>query len=601
MRRAVAGLSLCSLILIGATCQPQRTDSGVTPIVEIQGEGHYSPLTGETVTVEGIVTAIRSDRRGRALWLQAERSSDGDASRGLMVFTREDHAAVPGELWRVRGEVTEFGREGMLPVTQVVAESLDRVGVGRLPQPVRIGNGGRTVPAIVDDDGLTLYEPAEDAIDFWESLEGMMVEIVSPVVVGPTSRFGDFVVMPEGEAKGAVRSRRGGVLLRPERENPARIVVDTSILGEAPQLEVGARLEGPVRGVLHYDFGMYRVVATEPIPAASPAPSVSTSRLRTTPSDLTVATYNVLNLTARDPARRFEAVARSIVNDLGAPDIVGLQEIQDDSGGTDDGIVSAGQTLSRLVEAIEAAGGPRYVWRQIDPIDNADGGAPGSNIRVAFLLNADRVEIVDRGMAGPEEDTAIAGEGQATHLTLSPGRFATRHPCFVGRGSSDEAEGTRKPLANEILFRNERYFIVNTHLKSKRGDDAVFGPIQPPRRRTEEQRSCQTEVVAGFVSEIMRRDPEARVIVLGDLNEHEFRPPLRPLLEAGLVNLIEHLPVEDRYTYNYLGNSQVLDHVLVSPSLAGRSRAVVLHVNSVLPDALAASDHDPVLAVISND
>jgi uncharacterized protein len=601
MQRAVAGLSFCSLILIGATCQPQGAVAGVTPIVEVQGEGHYSALTGETVTVEGVVTAVRSDRRGRALWLQEERASGGEASRGVMVFTREDHSAARGELWRVTGEVTEFGREGTLPVTQIVAASLERVGAGRLPQPVRIGNGGRSIPAIVDDDGLTSYDPAEDAIDFWESLEGMLVEIASPVVVGPTSRFGDFVVMPEGEAADVVRSLRGGAILRPENENTGRIVIDTSLIGDAPKLAVGARLEGPVRGVLHYDFGMYRVLATEPIPAARPAPDLPWSLPRSSPSDLTIATYNVLNLTARDPDHRFEAVAGSIVSHLGAPDVVGLQEIQDDSGAKDDGVVSAAKTLLRLIEAIEAAGGPRYTWRQIDPIDNADGGAPGSNIRVVFLLNDKRVEIVDRGTAGPEDDTEIAGQGRETHLTLSPGRFATRHPCFGGRGSNDAVEGTRKPLAIELLFETRRHFIVNTHLKSKRGDDAVFGDTQPPRRHTEEQRICQTEVLADFAREILRRDPDAALIVLGDLNEHEFRPPMVPLLEAGLINLIDRLPVEARYTYNYLGNSQVLDHVLVSPSLAGRSHAVVLQVNSVLPEALAASDHDPVLAVISND
>ena len=60
-------------------------------------------------------------------------------------------------------------------------------------------------------------------------------------------------------------------------------------------------------------------------------------------------------------------------------------------------MVAADQTLTKLTDAIVAAGGPHYDWREIDPVDDQDGGQPGGNIRVVFLFNPARVAFVDRG------------------------------------------------------------------------------------------------------------------------------------------------------------------------------------------------------------
>ncbi|MHA2890604.1 hypothetical protein [Bacillus cereus] len=35
---------------------------------------------------------------------------------------------------------------------------------------------------IVDNDSLSLFDPAQDAIDFYESLEGMLVTVSKPTV-----------------------------------------------------------------------------------------------------------------------------------------------------------------------------------------------------------------------------------------------------------------------------------------------------------------------------------------------------------------------------------------------------------------------------------
>lgn len=80
-----------------------------------------------------------------------------------------------------------------------------------------------------------------------------------------------------------------------------------------------------------------------------------------------------------------DTVANHIANFLNGPDIVFLQEIQDNSGATDDGVVSANLTLSNLVNAIQSAGGPTYDFVDVDPVNDEDGGEEGGNIRQAYL------------------------------------------------------------------------------------------------------------------------------------------------------------------------------------------------------------------------
>ena len=73
---------------------------------------------------------------------------------------------------------------------------------------------------------------------------------------------------------------------------------------------------------------------------------------------LAIATYNVENLSPKDPQSKFDALAQGVVHNLAAPDIVAVEEVQDNDGATDDGVVSANQTLTELTDAISAAGGP---------------------------------------------------------------------------------------------------------------------------------------------------------------------------------------------------------------------------------------------------
>jgi hypothetical protein len=83
------------------------------------------------------------------------------------------------------------------------------------------------------------------------------------------------------------------------------------------------------------------------------------------------------------------------------------------------------------------------------------------------------------------------------------------------------------------------------------------------------------------------------VIVLGDLNDFEFSETADRLRAHGLHYLVESLPLNERYSYEFEGNAQGLDHILASDNLFQNAPFVydAVHVNAEFADQ--ASDHDP--------
>ncbi|MDS8868607.1 endonuclease, partial [Streptococcus pneumoniae] len=69
-----------------------------------------------------------------------------------------------------------------------------------------------------------------------------------------------------------------------------------------------------------------------------------------------------------------------------------------------------------------------------------------------------------------------------------------------------------------------------------------------------------------------------------------------------LTNKVNDVPEEDRFSYYYQGNSQVLDHLLVTNNLADNTELDMVHINSMFMEEHGrASDHDPLLAQITFD
>ena len=579
------------LYVVDLPTEGSYTDAFTHTIQEIQGAGHTSPLVGETVLTTGIVTAIQNG----GFYIQNVGDDDIATSDAVYVSFATD--VLVGDEVEVYGQVAEVGFGSDLTTTQINAISYTLLSTGNdLPAAVVIGDGGRVPPAEnIDDDGLTEFDAVNDGIDFYESLEAMLVQVNNAEVVG-SNRFGEIALVSDGGANAEVRSNNGGIMLQPTDANPERIITDDAIVWSELDVTVGDYFLDPIVGVISYSFGNFKLLNVEPWPEVqSGGTEPAATGLVPSDSQLAVATFNVENLNPSE-GDRFEELADIVVHHLFMPDIIGLQEIQDDTGFDDDGVVSANETFALMIEAIVDAGGPEYEFRQIDPNDKADGGAPGANIRVGFLFNPARVAFVDRGEAGADDATAVVAGTEGPELSLSPGRIDPNNAVWAEDDTSGFA-GTRRSLAGEFVFKGETIFVVVNHFKSKSGDSALFGGIQPIEQPTLVQRVAQAELVNGFVSEILAADENANVIVLGDMNDFEFSDTLATLKGDNLTNLMDGIALEDRYTYIFDGNSQVLDHILVSDNLTARNHAVdAVHLNADFDTDVRASDHDPVVA-----
>jgi len=566
---------------------------------DIQGATHISPLNGQTVNnVPGIVTALASN----GFYLQDPNpDADDKTSEGIFVFTNSAPTVAVGDSVQVTGVVTEFrpgGNPNNLTITEITSPTISVVSSGNpLPTPIVLGNGGRTIPtAVIENDASNveaggIFDPTEDGIDFYESLEGMRVQINNPVTTSPTGNFGiseEIWVLADNGTNATSRTSRGGSLITSSDFNPERIQIDDLINASVtlPTVDVGAQLS-TITGVVNYDFSNYEVlVSSAPFVVTASTLTKEVTTLTGTADQLTVSTFNVENLDPGDGAAQFNGLAVAIVDNLKSPDILNLEEVQDNNGPTNDSVVAANVTLQTLIDAIVAAGGPTYEFRQIDPVDDTNGGEPGGNIRVGFLFNPARVSFVDRPGGTSTASTTVTNNAGIPTLSFSPGLIDPANSAF---------NSSRKPIVGEFLFNGQTVYVIGNHFSSKGGDQPLFGPNQPPTLNSEVARNQQATIVSNFVQSILAIDPNANVIVAGDLNDFEFSNPLTILENGGLNTLVETLPPNERYSYNFEGNAQVLDHILVSDHLlANLDGFDVVHINSEFDDQV--SDHDPVIA-----
>jgi predicted extracellular nuclease len=388
--------------LVSAT--PAHSAQTVT-ISQIQGRGHASSLERAIVKTRGIVTK----KVQTGLYLQ-DATGDGDdaTSDGIFAhFNKPVPDISPGSLVEVEGEVDETSAfNNALTVTRLQVAKVTVISTGQTMAPTVVGQSGRQPPTeIIDDDGLSAFEPASDGIDFWESLEGMLIRVNDAVVVGGTSRGtpDEAWIVAEGGRNATGMNKRGGITIAPGDFNPERVRIE--IEGNTPpRLAIGDRIS-VVEGTLRYEDGSYEILVSR-LETITPAAPVVQPAPEPTATHLTIASFNAKNLdprheeldkVTRDKERdddvaagQFAAIAGQVVQVLGAPDIIGFQEFQDDDGAEFSDTVSAQQTAATLIQAIIAAGGPTYSFLERAPDDDAQGGQPGGNIRVVFLFNPAR-------------------------------------------------------------------------------------------------------------------------------------------------------------------------------------------------------------------
>ena len=585
---AASGAGAVSLPVTVADAEGRNTNTSISltviqalTIMEIQGNGQFSPVVGDIVQTSGIVTLITAN--GSDAWIQ-DPNGDGDpaTSDGIFIDDFNGFAQV-GDLITITGQVEEQQFAPQLPRTRIDDTVL-----------VEIVSSGNPLPAPVKLIDLP-NESIAEGIAFWEPLEGMLVSTKNTRVVAPTTRFGEFAMLTKKDAKKGSGYFNGPsqILLRDlgggnVDYNPERILVDDASLASPIVVQPGAHIS-ELEGVVDYTFGNYKLQPSYVGEIGNIAfPEGGVSKPENNRENISIiTTYNVENLfdlvdnpdkadegstpTPEALETQLTKLAESIAFMLVQPDIVVVQEVENT------------EILQELANRVNALVGTDYSAVSFETSD-------ARGIEVGFLWDGNRVDLIDAfQLSGPDVEAAFGPN------SASPGR----EPLV---GIFDVAGDINQPL-----------YIVGNHFKSKGGDDPPFGINDPFIRITEVQRKMQAQAVRNYVNSILDVDPNAWVMVTGDLNDFAFSEPSEgpdnpvAILEGSggevpLTNLIDFIKEKDRYTFIFDGNSQVLDHMLVSPALLELKKGQdILHFNASVAaavgadptNAFRAADHDP--------
>jgi predicted extracellular nuclease len=551
----------------------------ITSIRQLQGESLFSSYDGDIVNTTGVVTAVV--RRG--FFLQTPNTKwDGIGSDAIFVYSRDWRASMGAEL-EVTGKCVNYLKnETAKPVTQIILESAK---VKR--------SDGATVKAITLDQQLLPNSNEELAI-LLNSLEGMLVALdAGHTFIAPSNKYGDYVVALDHpqEDQSSLRTADGGMLTDPNNELRWLPGFRVNNYNHALRLNVGAKLKSSVEGPLNYRVGAYQMAVTSPFKIDPSFIEITKSTLKSSSNSLTIMTLNCFNLDSNVESEhlvtnprldvdddwgegRFHTLANAIVLQANCPDIVALQEIQDNDGAELSEVTDASETYELLCHTVEKLCGVLYEWIDMPPELGQDGGQPGGNIRNGFLYNPKRV-LPDRN------SLRVLGENA---------------DCF---------DDSRKPLVCDFIedVSGSRLSLINVHLASKRHQESIFSPQNPGIDGKLEVRVQQAKIIQHEANGLFEKGGE--YYITGDFNDTEHSPTLEALTAKSGVNLVMSLAPEERYDYNHRGHLQVLMHGIVPETILaeGRAEYEIIHGNELLgitpgEDSDKPSDHAYVIAKI---
>jgi uncharacterized protein len=561
------------LPVLAGSQAPAAASTELPPIGVIQGSGDVSPFVNQVVAFRGVVTGFYESRNQEGVTYftffvqDPPGREDGDpaTSDGIAVFhgRRRPNLAL-GDLVRVTGTVIEY-----YGLTEISDRGLE-IGVEARNQPLP--------PAI------ELNPPAANGAlpAYYEPLEGMRVTVAGAApVVGPTySSCGFAVARPDSGVRRIVRRRE---------EDPvgqAILVLHQSNFNCAgfPNVAVGDQVSG-LAGPLLYHFEQYKLVHQDtaalqatavPRSPVPPAPAVG-------PGQLSVASFNVENLfdliddtglnaepkpTAAELAVKQTKLAYALSRTLQCPHLVGIQEVEKAS------------LLVELAQRTAVDCGFTYTVTHLESPD-------ARGIDVALLSQPQRVQVV----------------GAQLHQVCTPlqtGIVDGSIHCPAGH----QPLSSRPPLQVDVLVDGRPLALFVNHFKSKRGGE----------EESEPQRLAQAQLIRQLAATLLEQEPRSAIIVMGDFNDYEDSPALRLMTGDGrLTNVLQQVPEGERYSFSYGGASQLIDGMLLSPSLLERVAAVTIIHNSadypaslatdITPGAIAyrASDHDIPFLVLDWD
>lgn len=549
-------------------------------IKEIQGTELHSPYAGRRVSTRGVVTGVL--RRG--FFLQTpDVEWDAQASDAIFVYSPEWTAILGAEI-ELDGEVVDYIKhETAKPVTQLF------FGEARIKNT----NGPEVVP--LDLKSEMIPQDNTQLAQVLNSLEGMLLRIPKgQTFIAPSNLFGDYVLALDNPLyeSSVIRTVNNGAIAA--AENPQRWFPGFRVTNynHAPRLSVGATLACDVVGPLNYRVDAYQLSVNHPIKVDSAFISLSKSSLKPTSGALTVMTLNCFNLDphtesaskVKNPNQdvdddwgegRFHTLAQAVVLQANTPDIIALQEIQDNDGAEISDIVDASDTYNLLIKTIKQLSGIQYGWVDVPPEVGADGGQPGGNIRNGYLYNPQRVDLV-------EESVEV---------------FADDLECFID---------SRKPVQAIFIDKHssKKLACINVHLASKRHQNSIFDLIDPGVDAKLSVRIAQASAIRQRMQALDEQGIE--YYVTGDFNDTEHSQTLAALTSGGAVNLVHSLAEDERYDYNHRGKLQVLMHGIVSQEMlkSGRAEYEIIHGNELIgvtpgEESDKPSDHAYVIAKLT--
>jgi predicted extracellular nuclease len=591
----------------GSDDNPPPPPTSPTPIYDVQGAGAESPLTGQAVTVQGIVTGDFQDgdaddaRNLGGFFVQGVPDGDFETSDGVFVFDGPNPAVdvAPGDSVRVSGTVNEYFGE-----TQISASSVAVVGAGSLvPAFVNLPSAGTTSNA----DGQLIAD--------LERYEGMLVRFPQTLSVSglwSLEEHGD-VLLSEGGVPPAFTNANApdavGFAAHVSSVASRRIILDDGQRAEdvtpvhyldagGASIRIGDQVTDLV-GNLRYSRGSgsrgvegYRLMPTETVQLDPVNPRPGAPVLD---GALRVATVNARNLFSRidtgpdvcgpnadldcrgaNSAEELDRQVGKLASAVAATDadIIGIIEIEN----------NADASLQLIIDAVNASlGAGTY--------DYVDAGTIGTDaIKVGFLYRP--------GDVGPVGPPAILDAGVDVRFNDQ------RNRPVLAQTFSLSTNGARLTVAV-------------AHLKSKGSPCDSDG--DPDTGDGQSNCNLTRTHAALAIADWLASDPtgsgDPDALLIGDLNAYLFEDPVAALKTAGFVSLLEERVGTGAYSFLFDGQRGALDHALASPSLALQVASVTeWPINADEPPLLdynlepprdpglfdastpyRASDHDPLI------
>ena len=563
-----------------------------TFIHDVQGSGTATPMSGNVLSIEGVVVGDYQGTGQFGGYYVQEEDADADAnpntSEGIFVFNTTPVSV--GERVRVRGTAGEFSN-----LTQLSSVTSTLV--------CSTGNSVTTTP-------VALPVPS---ISSWERFEGMHVGIVQELTVTEVftlARFGEVALSVGGRLQNPTNVVAPGApaIALQDLNDRSRILLDDGNnqqnidptnypqggLGAANTLRVGDTLPS-LAGVLDQRFGVYRVQPVDPAAISFVHTNPRTPAPAAVGGDVKVASFNVLNFfngdgagggfpTARGASTAFELDRQrdKIVSAITAldADVIGLMELENDDPSTENA------AIEDLVDGLNAAtGGGSYAF--------VDTGVVGTDqIRVGIIYRPGTVTPV--------------GAHAIIDSTVDPRFIDTLNRPSIAQTFASNADGAR-------------FTVVVNHLKSKGSDCNAVGDLDTGdgQGNCNGTRTAAAEALVDWIATDPTGSGDPDVLVLGDMNAYAKEDPITVFEDAGYANTIADALGDEAYSFVFQGQSGYLDHALASPSLSEQVAGVTeWHINAdepialdyntefktpnqvnsfYAPDAYRSSDHDPVL------